>query len=227
MKTSLLALAPLFLFVFEAKAIDFYVYKVTAKLPVLRVVSQPNKPDKVVTRTLLTNDIINVALGRPLGSKIDTATEVLSVAGLNEVDSVNPPASKLVIFDPRNKAIKAVITTVSALNLKFVSEFPGRALYSRGNALGVSTQPFVESTANPTVAKFFAGTSLYVTGTGKGPGVNYMGGEFLPPVTGSATLSGRVKLLVTEKNATQATLFEGIVVKGTMSGGGKPVAYSE
>ncbi len=219
MKRTLLSLAALIVTASAVQAVDFFVYKITAKLPVLTV-AQVGGVDKIVTRTFVTNDLINIALGRPLGTKVNSSTEILAVAGVDELDSVNPPASKLIVFNPSTKKNLATITTVSSLNMKYVSNSP------RGSATVATTQPFVESTVNPTVAKFFAGTSLFLAGSGKGPGADPF--DFRPPVTGGTTmLNGRVKLLITEKTGGTATVFEGLVVKGSMSGGGAPLLFSE
>ena len=54
-----------------AAATDFYVYRAKLKIVAKMVIFNPTDNDTIITRKLGNNDIINLALGRPLGTKVD------------------------------------------------------------------------------------------------------------------------------------------------------------
>src|SRR4051794_19044199 len=71
------------------------VFKATITIPVARVVIGTDA-DAIVTKTLTSNDVINLALGRPLGTKIDAKHEVLAGDITFEDANGGTPLSKLV-----------------------------------------------------------------------------------------------------------------------------------
>jgi|GEM_PF-5674538 len=204
MKKLFLTLSSALLMTMVVTAAEFYVYPATVKLPVVRVVNNVTE-----TRTLVSADIVNIALGRPLGTKLDRGKYLALTGNDNEL----APAGSLVIFDSTMNRIDTVIGNMSAIN--FLYDDDGRG----AKATGVLTGTFAE-VGNPAVAKFFATSTLYFAGSSSaGPADPF---DFRPSGRGSSTMvNGRIKCIFTPKDGT-ATAFEGLVVKGTVSAGGKP-----
>ena len=58
---------------------DYFVFRARASIPVLEVVSG-QAVDKIAKMVLTGNDIVNLALGRSLDTKVNPKTEILAVA---------------------------------------------------------------------------------------------------------------------------------------------------
>jgi hypothetical protein len=218
MKIPLLALAALLPAAPAAQAIDFYIYKLTVKLPVMRVV-QLNGVDKIETRTLTNKEIVNIALGRELTHKVDAATEVLSAAAIEEANNMGAPASKWVVFNPRTKAIVPTVAQLTDDNLTLVS--PARGALGFGTFNGTLAE-----VGDPAIGKFFATSTLYGAGTGSGPNGDPF--NFVPKATGKSTMvNGRIKFSFTEKVGGTLQTYEGLVIKGTVTGGGTPALVTQ
>src|SRR5580765_2397215 len=72
-----------------AHAADFLVFPVKISLPIRSIIIHFDI-DEVIKGTLKEKDLVNLALGRPLGSKVDKKTEVLAVALTSEGPSSSP-----------------------------------------------------------------------------------------------------------------------------------------
>lgn len=196
----------------SAAATDFYVYKATVKLAAQMVVIGP-EVDTIVTRKLGNNDVINLALGRPLGTKVDAKTEILAGAGTYANDAAQ---SKLIVFDPTQNGVaqvKAVVGTVSSLD--FVRAYQA----SKSTGSGIGTGVIAATTlGDPTKNGFLAST---FSGSGGGSGSHDpFGGN--SKTSGKGTASGRLKFRFTDaSNVTQ--VFDGIVVKAEGKVSGKPI----
>ena len=97
-------------------ATTYYVFKVTASIPVVRLVHPTQDPAFVDRRTLLTNDVVNLALGRPLTTHVDPKTAVLALAMTFEQHSTSSPLSKLIVFDPSQNGANQVVTVIATLS---------------------------------------------------------------------------------------------------------------
>lgn len=98
---------------------DYFVFKTTGAFTVNEVIPDPQAPTDTFIQKLFTgNDIVNAALGRKLGSPVNSKTEVLAVAVTYANDAAN---SQLIIYDTTTTgvaAVKAVIATISNLDLQ-------------------------------------------------------------------------------------------------------------
>src|SRR5262245_55426795 len=94
----------------SADATDFMVYKVTVKVVAQMDVLGPGF-DTLLTVKLGNNDVINLALGRPLGTKIDKGV-ILAGAGNFEPHTTSSPSEKLIVFDPSQNNAAQVVATV-------------------------------------------------------------------------------------------------------------------
>lgn len=195
----------------HAHATDFYVYNVTLKL-VAEMVVVGMEADVIVKRKLGNADIINLALGRPLGTKIDKNTEVLAGAGTYLSDAAE---SKLIVFDPSQNGvaqIKAVVGTLSTLDID------AAYLASKSQGSGIGSGVLATTTlGNPAQNGFLTST---FNGVGSGSGTHDpFGGN--SKVSGKGTGSGRLRFNFTDGGGTQ--LFDGIVVKAEGKVSGKPI----
>jgi hypothetical protein len=191
-----------------AFATDFYVYPATIKL-VLQTVTDD---DVVLTRKVGNNEIINLALGRPLSTKVDKATEVLAGAGTY---ADHASESKLIVFDPSQNGIaqiKAVVGTLTAI------DFSNAYLASKSAGTGFGAALIAATTlGNPAQNGFLASN---VQGGGQGAGNHDpFGGN--AKISGKGTVQGRVRFNYTD--ATGTHLFDGYVLKGQAKASGKPI----
>ncbi len=201
----------------SAAAEDFVVLKASLKLAVKMTIPRPSEAtDLVVTRKLKNKDIINLALGRPLSTKVDSKTEILAALGTFE-DPSSSPLARLVVFDPSQNGVAQVTTTVIQPT---VADFD-KAYLSKTSA-GVGTGAGVIQTTtlgNPAQNGFIATT---VNGGGEGSGSHGLG-MISPAVKfkGKGTMVGPIKFNVTEKGVTST--FDGYIVKGEGKISGKPI----
>src|SRR5919197_65749 len=99
---------------FGQEAGQYGVFKVSATVPVTRIVETVTGR-KMVTKTLTTNDIINLAQGRPLGTKFDPKREVLAANATFEDEGGPTPRSQLVIYDPSVGGAEGIKLVVGSL----------------------------------------------------------------------------------------------------------------
>lgn len=190
---------------------DFFIFKAAVTLPVSTVISQPSAPtDLFAARKLTSNDLINLALGRALGTKVDKNTEILAVAfSYHE----NAQLSKLIVFDPSQNGVaqvKATVAHVTSIDLLQGYKSNGEAGYAAGTATFDATQP-----AGP---NGFLTSTLHGSGAGGGP----FGFGQPEKGSGKAVLTGRLQFNV------NGTLFDGIVLNGKAKASGKVLGvYSE
>jgi hypothetical protein len=189
-----------------ARAVDFFVFKAAISLPVFMVIEQPSAPtDRYVSRKLAANDLINLALGRPLGTKVDKNTEVLALAITFAEDA---DLSKIIVFDPSQNGVaqvKATIARVTSIDLS--RGFKGNGQFGYGAVTGA-----VEPTLPPGPNGFLAST-LHGSGSGGGP----FGFGQPEKGSGKGTVTGRLRFNV------DGGLFDGIVVGGKAKASGKVI----
>jgi hypothetical protein len=172
--------------------------------------------DSVAKITLKNADIINLALGRPLSTKI-AKNEVLAIAGTFESPSMNPKA-KLVVVDPAIAGpgqILAVVATLTQMDYELAF------LNSSSKGQGVAEGNFLATTAGTPSENGFDLSPFCIGGVAGGPHVSGFDLMKLSPV-GSATLHGRFTFRFTKEGVT--TNFDGLVTKGTIRASGKPIS---
>lgn len=231
MKKTLLLVALLICVLVKAPALraqapqTYFIFKGSVTIPsTVLVVGQGNAFDKLVKKTFTTNDIVNLALGRKLGSKVDPAKEIFALATYFE-DSNRPitnPISKVVIYDKTASGparIKAVVATLDSLD--FVNAYQA----TRNTGLGYATGKLVAATQGDPAKYGLLQTAI--TGSGLVSG----GHSTLPTpqngfqqkattMLGTITFEGRLKFNTTDaSNVT--TVYDGIFNRGVMMFSGK------
>jgi hypothetical protein len=195
-----------------ARATDFYVYKVTVKL-VAQMVIVGSQTDVIVTRKIGNKEIINLALGRPLDTKVDGKTAILAGAGTYAADALQ---SKLIVFDPSQNGVAQIKATVGTLsNLDFNTAY----LASTSQGAGIGTGVLAATTLGDPNKNGFLQSTFNGGGTGSGSHDPFGGSS---KVAGKGSASGRLRFKFTDaSNVTQ--LFDGIVVKAEGKASGKPI----
>ncbi len=187
--------------------ITYYVFKVNASVPIAEdVPASPN--DHIVRKTLLANDITNLALGRPLKSTVNPKTEVLAVATTFETSGTTP-VSKLIVFNPQQSTVTTTVATLSSLNFGIANE----ATISAGQ--GLATGNWL-ATGGGTGSGFFANT-FNVGGTGSGPhGFNPTLPNFFKLLfpTAKAFYQGQMHFQSTDPKSHVVTAINGYVTNG-------------
>jgi hypothetical protein len=192
-----------------AFATDFVVYNATFKA-VLQMVTDD---DVVITRKLGNNEIINLALGRPLTTKVDKKTEVLAGVG-TYADHANE--SKLIVFDPSQNGvaqIKVVVATLSAL------EFNNAYLPSKSSGTGFGTATFAATTLGTPAQNGFLLSTIQGGGSGSGPHDPFVDGDH--KISGKGDCHGRIKFNYTDGTGTH--VFDGFVLKCQGKASGKAI----
>ncbi len=192
-----------------AFATDFAVFAATIKLSV----QMTTDDDLFVTRKLGNNEIINLALGRPLGTKVDKKTEVLASSG-TYADHV--AESKLMVFDPSQNGlaqIKAVVAVITAL------DWEQAYLPSKSQATGFGSASFVATTLGTPAQNGFLASPVQGSAAGSATHDPFAAGT--AKISGKGNLQGRVRFNYTD--ATGTHLFNGVILKGQGKLSGKPI----
>lgn len=186
-------------------AAEFLVFPVKISLPVRSVIIHFDI-DEVVKTTLKEKELVNLALGRPLKSKVDKKTEVLAIALTTEAPSTSPRA-QLIVFNPSQSGVAAVTAVVAAateLDFDFV---PG------GRGQGTVTAVIQQTTHGNPAENALNPTTVLATGAGTI-------GALVPPGLGTAValqgaVAGRVSF------TTQTSPISGFIVGGKAKVSGK------
>jgi hypothetical protein len=197
-----------------SSATDFFVYSATFKL-VLQMVTPD---DVVVTRKLGNAEIINLALGRPLTTKVDKKTEVLAGVGSY---SDHADESRLIVFNPSQNGIAQITETVGTLT---ALDFSNAYLPSKSAGTGFGTAVFAATTLGNPAQNGFLLSTVHGGGTGSGGHDPFATGT--AKISGKGDLHGRIRFNVTDAGGTQ--LFDGFIVKGQAKVSGKSIgAFSQ
>jgi hypothetical protein len=188
------------------RAADFLVFPAKVSLGIRSIIIG-FEVDQLVKTTLKEKDIVNLALGRPLGSKVDKNTEVLAVALTTEGPS-NAPLARLIVFDPSQTgiaAVKAVVAKTTTLDFDFA---PG------GKGQGTVTAVVQETTLGTPAQNALHPSTVLATGVGTvGPLVVPGLVKLKAVVNGRLSFNGIVK--------GQPTAVSGIIVTGKAAVSGK------
>jgi hypothetical protein len=180
----------------RAEATDFLIFALKVSLPV-QIVSG----GQVVKRTLKEHDIVNLALGRPLGTKVDKKTEVLAVAS-----SYDGNDAIVVVFDPSQNGLAQITTTVAEPTAVDVEN----AFLNSGRAgVGAATGTVKATMLGTPGQNGLLVSTLFGGGAGKS--------SFAGKASVTVTIAGRVSF--TENGQT----LTGFIVKGKGKVGGAPI----
>ncbi|HEY2387557.1 MAG TPA: hypothetical protein VGK30_11395 [Candidatus Binatia bacterium] len=182
--------------------VPFAFFKATLNLTVQFPGTDKNGNPAVSARKLSSNDILNLALGRPLTTKPDKNTEVLALAA----DGGSPGAdSRLIVYNPSTNSVTTTVWTQSSVTLIFNG-------VEESSAVGVANVNVQATTLGDPTHNGLAASVLFAGGSGKGTGSG---------ISGSATsLNGSLTFTVTDGNAAPVTI-PGIVTAGKFKAGGK------
>jgi hypothetical protein len=202
-----------------AAATDFLVFPVKVSLPVEMVVPGTST-DRIVKKTLKEKDVVNLALGRPLGTKVDGKTEILALATPFEPPSESP-LTRLIVFDPSKSGGAQVVTTVAQVTaLDYESASMKRGVQGQGTA----TAEIQNTTLGDPAKHALHVTTVLATGAGKSspdvpPGLDLK-------LSLKGVLAGRMSVTTTDGG--QTTTIDGFIVNGKAKISGKPIgSFSE
>lgn len=136
---------------------DFFVFPVKMSLPV-RVVSA----GAIVKTTLKEKDVVNLALGRPLGTKVDKKREILAYSAARYPEDA--PDARLIVFDPSQNGL-AQVTTIVAEPTAIDHELAVLANGTAGH--GVVTGAVHETTLGDPAHDALHATTIWISGSGK------------------------------------------------------------
>lgn len=195
------------------------VFKVSVTLPVQRVILGKNgAPDKIVTKTLMAADIINLTRGRPLGTKIDTAHEVLAMdVTFEDSTGAVTPVSTLVVYDPTIGGKGGIQDVVADLTeVKFTTAYSDAA--TKGFGVGKGT---FRATTKGTPAQH-AIVSGVVTGNATSVGPHIFDKQDKTAPAGSCAFEGPFHFRITTM-ADGTVEWDGFILKGAARVSGKPI----
>src|SRR5437868_1409131 len=173
----------------SAAAVELMVYKVSVKIVAGMVVPSMSGPDAVVLKKLGNNDIVNLALGRPLGTKVDPKREMLAGAGDFEPRMTNTPNEKLIVFDPSQNGIAQVTATVAVATSLTYQGAEG----SKATGFGFGSGTILDTTVGDPTHNGFISTAVNGGARGSGGHLGVVNSEIvLPAISGIGTLSGPI-----------------------------------
>lgn len=194
---------------------DVGVFKVTINLPAqMAVVGQQS--DTITRFTLNNTAIVNLALGRPMNTKLNAKTEVLAAAVSFESHS-NAPLSQLVVYDPTQNGqagVRAVVATLQTLNWQNAYE------NTINTGFGLATGTINATTLGTPAQNGFLTSTFQGGGSGSGKHLFSVGDANASP-KGTASIQANVKFVYTDSGGTHN--FDGLVAAGTASLAGKPI----
>jgi hypothetical protein len=186
-----------------ARADYYFIFKAAAMMPVQIEGTDKNGNDVIVKKTLGSNELVNLALGRSLAVKPNPETEILALAH----NSSNPANTKLIVYNKTTQAIVATIcNTVSLPGTQQTDKL--NTDKEKGDGIAVVT--FQATTkGNPGLNGFTASTTAYGAATGAWTPTDN-GPVFALKAT---ALIGPMKFRITDAlNIT--TTYDGLVING-------------
>jgi hypothetical protein len=197
------------------------IWKVSLSLPVSMVVpSTTDAPDVILHKTLTGNDVINLALGRPLGSKVDAKKEVLALdVMVGTPTGAQFPTSQLVIYDTtKTPNDDTAITKVLGQNatLDWQTAFSGK---TADTGFGITTGML---NASGTAQNGLSSSSLYAAGTASCAHTPTTT-PAKAAATGALFIEGHLTFVCTDTKGTHT--FDGIVQAGSIKVTGAPLGF--
>lgn len=197
------------------------IWRVALSLPAsMVVVSTTDAPDVILRKTLTGSDVINLALGRPLGTKIDAKKEVLALdVMVGTATGADFPASRLVIYDTTNLAKdETAITKVLGKNttLDWQSAYNGKSL---DTGFGISKGTI---DASGTAQNGISASSLLLAGTASCSHAAKTKAA-TAGAAGALYIEGHLTFVYTDTKGTHS--FDGIVRGGSGKVSGVPLGF--
>jgi len=198
----------------------------------LKVVAQMVTPgagnvDDFVTVKLGNSDILNLALGKPRGSKIDKGIILAGVGDFEPHGTTNSPVERLIVFDPsQNGAAQVVATVAAATSITYQG---GRASASKAEGGGFGTAMILDTVLGTPAENGFLSTPVNGGGQASGGhlGVDSHLNLVFPSISGIGTASGPLKFNFTDKD-NNVVHFDGVILKAEGKVSGKPIsAFTE
>jgi hypothetical protein len=192
------------------------VFKAQVTLTAQMVVTG-SSADIIVQKKLGTNDIINLALGRPLGTKVDTNKEVLALEAFFETHGATP-LSQLIIYDTTQNGIAGIVVVVATLD-----KLDWQNAYEKtvNAGFGVASGTIKATTLGTPASNGFLDSPFWASGSGSGKHLFSVGDANASP-KGGAVIGAHLKFVYTD--GTGAHNFDGLVTAGTAKISGKPIA---
>jgi hypothetical protein len=193
------------------------VFRVQVSLPAEMVVTGTGANyDTIARKTLTAPDIVNLALGRPLTTKVNPKTEVLAAEVFYESHS-NSPQSQLIIYDTTQNGeagVKAVVGTLKTL------EWQNAYQNLVNSGFGIATGVFNATTnGNPATNGFLAST-FQLAGLALGKHLYIVSDAHAAP-TASISIQAHLNFVYTDAKGTHH--FDGFVVAGHATVSGHPI----
>ncbi len=188
-----------------AQAREFLVFTMKVSLPVQYVAD-----GKIVKRTLKESDVVNLALGRPLGTKVDKKTEILA-----EAQSYDDNTGLIVVFNPTQNGLAQVTTVIAEIAS---ADVENAFLGSTREGHGTVTGTVVATTLGNPAANALLPSTIFSAGTGTSK-------TFKSKATVKGTIAGRVAFRITENG--QTAVIDGFIVNGKGKVSGDPVGLYE
>lgn len=192
------------------------VFKVSATIPSQRVVTGMSE-DKVLTKTLTTNDIVNLAQGRAIGTKFDAKHEVLAADVTFEDSGMGTPKSTVVIYDPTvggSEGIKLVVAKLT--EVQFMTAYTDAAT----KGFGVGKCVFNATTlGDPSKNALLSST---VTGQGSSTGKHIFNSQANTSATAACSFEGPIKFRFTDAKGV-TTDWDGFALKAGARLSGKQI----
>jgi hypothetical protein len=179
----------------NAVSLSSHFWKATITLPVRYAGTTPAGKHTILTKTLKSSDIINLALGRPLTTKVDAKSEILALSG----NAASPGiGSQIVIVNPTTRAKVAAVFSLPTFDVIFANPPKDNAavMYMLGNIQA--------TTAGSPAQNGFDVTGISIAGAGNVTSA----GAF--PIASTA-LCGEIKFRI------GGVAFNGLVTKGALS----------
>lgn len=172
--------------------------------------------DSIARKTLRNNDIINLTLGRPLGTRVNKTTEILAAEVTFETHG-DPPQSRLIIYDKSQNGAAGVVAVVGTLDFL---EWQNAYLRTNNSGFGIGNGTILAtSVGNPSENGFMEST-LQGGGNCFGRHLYIVSDERAMP-RGAVGLQGHLVFVYTDKKGTHN--FDGFVVGGRGRIMGRPL----
>jgi hypothetical protein len=160
--------------------------------------------------------IINLALGRPMSTKVNAKTEVLAAEVFFESHS-NAPQSQLIVYDPTQNGeagIRVVVATLQTLDWQNAYE------NTINTGFGIATGTINATTLGTPAQNGFLTSTFYGGGAGSGKHLFSVGDAKASPKA-NITVHSHIKFVYTDSKG--AHNFDGIISSGVGSLSGKPI----
>lgn len=205
---------------------QFFVFKVKATLPAVMDIGTGGPgglPNNTLRVTLNNNNIINLALGKPMSSPVVSSTEILGLSTTFEASGTNP-VSTLIVYNPALSGTDAVVTTIATLdNLSWTED----ETTSRDSGQGIASGNFLTTTLGNPTQNGFVSSPFSGSGLCSGPHIIYKDGhDYKVSPLGSATLISQIQFNYTETGK-PTVKFNGFITNGMLSISGNAIGTYE